>query len=343
LDATVLNNKLDITVDWYKKKISGLLFTASGTQYDVVFGGDANLPKVNIGDMQNTGIDFNATYHGTIGKDLKFDLTGMITTYNNKIVSVPGLPYFNGPQVRNVIIQRNQVDHAVGAFYGYQVVGLFQSADDVSKSPQQTDAAPGLFKYKDVNGDNKITDDDRTFIGDPNPKFTYGFNLGFTYKNFDFSSFFFGSQGNDIFDQTKYFTDFPDFFKGGIRRDVALNAWTTTNTNTSIPKLRTTGGFSSDGVTNSYFLSKGSYLRCKQMQLGYTVPNNILSKAGIDRLRVYVQALNLFTVTKYKGIDPELPSQPDSNGRILTTNQFGVDQASYPHTAAFIVGINLNF
>ena len=246
LDATILKNKLDFTIDWYKKKVSGLLFTASGTQYDRVFTGDVTLPKVNIGDMQNTGIDFNVTYHGVVGKDFKFDITGMITSYNNKIVNIPGLPYFDGPVVRNVIIQRNQEGHPVGAFFGYKVVGLFQSADDVAKSPTQTDASPGLFKYQDVNGDGKIDADDRTYIGDPNPDFTYGLNISFSYKNFDFSTFFFGSQGNDIFDNTKYFTDFPDFFKGGIRREVAINSWTPTNTNTSIPKLRTSGGFSTD-------------------------------------------------------------------------------------------------
>ena len=149
-----------------------------------------------------------------------------------------------------------------------------------------------------------------------------GSTLDLLIRIFDFSSFFFGSQGNDIFDNTKYFTDFPDFFKGGIRREVAINSWTPNNTNTSIPKLRTSGGFSTDasGYANSYFISKGSYLRCKQMQLGYTIPAKTLSKFGIDRLRVYIQSANLFTITKYKGLDPELQSQPDSNGRINNTS-----------------------
>jgi len=343
IDATILKNKLDFTIDWYKKKVSGLLFTASGTQYDRIFVGDAALPKVNIGDMQNTGIDFSATYHGLIGKDFKFDLTGIFTSYNNKIVDVPGLPYFNGPQVRNVIIQRNEEGHPVGAFYGYQVIGLFQSADDVAKSPTQTDASPGLFKYKDVDGNGAIDDNDRTYIGDPNPDFTYGVNLQVNYKNFDFSTFFFGSSGNDIFNQTLYFTDFPDFFKGAIRREAAVNSWTPDNPNTSIPKLRTTGGFSSDQVTNSYFVSKGDYLRCKQMQIGYTIPSAKLSRIGIDRFRVYVQGTNLFTLTSYIGTDPELQSQPDSNGRILNTSQYGVDQGNYPHTPGYLVGVNLTF
>ncbi len=338
LDATILNNKIDVTIDWYKKKVSGLLFTASGTQYDRVFVGDANLPKVNIGDMQNTGIDFNATYHGAIGKDFKIDVSGSITSYNNKIVSLPGLPYFPGVGARNVTIGRNQVEQAVGAFFGYQVVGLFQSADDVSKSPTQTDAAPGLFKYKDVDGNGKIDANDRTFIGNPNPDFTYGLNISCSYKSFDFSTFFFGSKGNDIFNQTLYFTDFPDFFKGGIRKEVALNSWTPTNTNTTIPKLPTTGGFSSDAETNSYFISKGSYFRNKQMQIGYTLPASLLKKYGIERLRIYIQSANLFTVTKYKGTDPELQSSDINN-----TAGFGIDQGNYPHTASYLVGVNLNF
>ncbi|GAC1382226.1 MAG: TonB-dependent receptor [Ginsengibacter sp.] len=338
IDATILKNKLDFTIDYYKKKISGLLFQASGTQYDRVFVGDASLPKVNIGDMQNTGVDMSLTYHGNITKDLKFDLTGTFTSYNNKIVSLPGLPYFDGPQVRNVRITRNEVGHPVGSFFGYKVIGLFQDAADVAKSPKQNDAEPGLFKYADINGDGVIDAKDRTYIGNPNPDFTYGLNIGLTYKQFDFSTFFFGSKGNDIFDQTKYFTDFPDFFKGGIRREVAINSFTSTNTNTSIPKLRTTGGFSTDQVTNSYFVSKGSYLKNKQMQLGYTFAPDVIRRIGVERLRIYVQAANLFTITKYKGLDPELQSSDINN-----TVGFGIDQGNYPHTRAFLVGVNLNF
>jgi len=345
LDASILNNKIDFTVDWYKKKISGLLFDASGTRYDRIFIGDANVPKVNIGDMQNTGIDGSITYHGTVGKDFKFDVTGTITSYNNKIVSIPGLPYFDGPVIRNVSVQRNMVGHAVGEFFGYQVIGLFQSADDVAKSPTQSGAAPGFFKYKDVNGDGTIDANDRTFIGNPNPDFTYGLNIAFSYKNFDFSTFFFGSHGNDIFDNNLFFTDFPDFFKGAMRREVALNSWTPTNTNTSIPKLSTTGNFSTDGVTNSYFISKGSYLKNKQMQVGYTFPSSMLSRVGIDRLRIYVQATNMFTITKYKGLDPELQSASNNNGGGQGDYYlgYGIDQGNYPHTPAYLFGINLNF
>jgi len=345
LDAVILKNKLDFTIDWYKKKVSGLLFTQSGVPVDVIFAGDASLPKVNIGDIQNTGIDFNLTYHTVIAKDLRLDLSGTLTTYNNKVVDIPGLPYFDGPVIRNNRLQRYEEGHPFGAFFGYQVLGIFQDANDVTKSPVQTDAQPGVFKYRDVNGDNKIDANDRTYIGDPNPNFEYGFNISATYKSFDFSTFFFGSQGNDIFNNTLYFTDFPDFFKGGLRREVAVNSWTPTNKNTKIPILRTTGGFSTDqsGFANSYFISKGSYLRNKQMQLGYTLPTKMLAKVGIDRCRIYIQATNLFTITKYEGLDPELASQPNSNQQIVNTFEYGIDQGNYPHTPAFLFGININF
>jgi len=345
-DATILNNKLDLSFDWYKKKVSGLLFTAQGPQYDILFGGgDALLPKVNVGDMQNTGVDLSATYHGSVAKDFKFDVGLTFTSYKNKIVSIPGLPYYDEPVVRNNILQREQVGQPFGSFFGYEVLGIFQSADDVAKSPKQTDAQPGVFKYRDVNGDGKIDADDRTFIGNPNPDFEYGLNIAFSYKNFDFSSFFFGSAGNDIFNNLLYFTDFPDFFKGGIRKEAAVNSWTPGNPDAKVPILRTTGGFSTDlsGYANSYFISKGSYFRAKQMQIGYTLPGSLLSKYGIERLRIYVQAANLFTITNYNGIDPELQSQPNSNGQILNTFEFGIDQGNYPHTPSFLFGINLSF
>lgn len=345
IDATILHNKIDFTIDWYKKKVSGLLFTQGGVPTDVIFSGDAQLPKVNIGDIQNTGIDFNATYHGTVGKDLKIDLTGTLTSYNNKVKDIPGLPYFDGPTIRNNKLQRYEEGHPFGAFFGYRVIGLFQDAADVSKSPTQSGAEPGVFKYQDVNGDGKIDADDRTYIGDPNPDFTYSFNINASYKGFDFTAFFFGSKGNDIFNNTLYFTDFPDFFKGGIRREAALNSWTPTNTNTKIPKLRTTGSFSTDnsGFANSYFISKGSYLRNKIMQIGYTIPQHLYSRYGVERLKIYFQATNLFTITKYDGLDPELSSQPNSNNQIVNTFEYGIDQGNYPQTPRFIFGINLNF
>ncbi|MCW3079122.1 TonB-dependent receptor [Segetibacter sp.] len=348
-DATLFKNKVDFTIDWYKKKVSGLLFDAQTIEFAREFVGDANLPKVNVGDMQNTGIDANLTYHGSLSKDLKFDVTGTFTSYNNKIIKIPGVSFFPSNGIRNLTVSRNEVGHSVGEFFGYKVLGIFQDASEVSKSPTQTDAAPGNFRYEDNNGtdaagkltgkaDGKIDAADRTYIGNPNPKFTYGLNFAMSYKSFDFSTFFYGSQGNKIFDATRIYTDFPNFFKGAIRREVALNSWTPGNTSTTIPKLMTTGSFSRDLETNSYFVSDGSFLRNKQIQIGYTVPTKVLSRVGIERLRFYVQGTNLFTATKYKGLDPELQSSDIGNN-----TGFGIDQGNYPHTPGYLVGVNLNF
>jgi TonB-dependent starch-binding outer membrane protein SusC len=334
-------NKLDVTIDFYKKAVSGLLFQASGPQYGVVFvgSGRSGLPQVNVGDMQNTGIDANITYHGTIKRDFKFDIGAIFTSYKNRIVSIPGLPFFQGDQIRNVIPNRNQVGYSISQFYGYKVEGIFQNADEVAKAPTQTGAEPGVFRYADINSDGKIDDNDRTFIGNPHPDFTYGLNITMNYKAFDFSTFFFGSYGNDILNYTKYYTDFPNFFKGGIRREVALNSWTPQNPSNTIPKLRTTGSFSTDQVVNTYFISPGSFLRNKQMQLGYTLPSSLLSRFGIERFRIYVQSANMFTITKYEGLDPEL-SSPDQNAR---TPLFGMDQGNYPKTPSYLFGVNVNF
>ena len=345
IDATILKNKIDVTIEWYKKRVNGLLYQAQGPQWASILVGDADLPYVNVADNQNTGIDLNLTYHANLSKDLKLDVTGIFTSYKNKIISIPGSGYFFGPTIRNVQIQRNEVGHPLGAFYGYEVVGLYQSQEDIDKSPTQSGSRLGNFKYRDVNSDGKIDDQDRTYIGNPHPDFTYGLNLALSYKNIDLSAFFYGSKGNDIFNQTQYYTDFPDFFKGGIRREVAVNSWTPENTNTSIPALYNTGSFSSDQAVNSYFLSKGSYLRCKQLQIGYRLPSNFLKKLSIENFRIYLQSANLFTITKYKGLDPELQSITDVNnpGSAAGATNLGIDQGNYPHTPSYLIGINLNF
>ncbi len=346
LDATLFHNKIDLTVEWYKKKVSGLLFEQQGS--NIVLGGGSR-PLVNIGDMQNTGIDLNATYHGGSAKGLKFDVTATLTSYNNKIVSIPGSGYFETGGSRHGNLVRNQVGQAVGAFYGYEVLGLFQNDEDVTKSPTQDGAAPGRFKFKDISGpdgkpDGKINADDRTFFGNPNPDFTYGLNLSVSYKNFDFSTFLFGSYGNDVLNYTKLFTDFPQLFKGGIRREAAVNAWRPDNTTSKIPKLEFVGGFSTTDNNSTYYLEKGSFLRDKQMQLGYTIPGSSLARFGIDRLRVYFQAANLFTITKYSGLDPELQSiNPDAGANDPAQVTFGIDYGNYPHQRSFIFGVNLGF
>ncbi|GAC1441872.1 MAG: TonB-dependent receptor [Sediminibacterium sp.] len=342
IDVSVLKNKFDLSVEWYKKSISGLVFVPNppGTN------GGGRVPFANSGNISNSGIDLALTYHGSIHKDLKFDVTGTFTSYHNEVVSLPaGRQYFDFGGV-----SRLQPGHPVGAFFGYKVLGLFQDAADVSKSAKQNGAAPGRFKYQDVNGDGKIDANDRTFFGNPNPKFTTGLNLNVSYKNVDFLAFFYASVGNDVLNMVRTSTDFPQQFDAAISKDVALHsarlvnasgqptnildpAARVANPETRFPLLERIANFSNATAFNSYFLENGSFLRCKNMTLGYTISSKTLKNIGFERVRVYVQASNLFTITKYSGLDPELPG---------SNTVFGVDGGAYPNNQKnFNVGINV--
>ena len=331
-EASILNNKIGIKLDWYDKKTKDLLFAPEYPGAD----GAAVVPYVNIAAMSNKGIDAELSFKNKWG-DFGFDGSVVVTTYRNNIDKLAeGVNFFDqgGGTTRIGSNNRNQVGHPMSAFFGYKVIGLFQSATDVTDSPTQDGAAPGLFKYQDTNGDKKITSDDRTFIGNPNPKFTYGFNLAFSYKNFDLSGFLYGSQGNDIFNSNRYFTDFWPSFQGQKSKDLLYNSWTPTNTGATTPMASNTSNFSTNLNPNSYYIENGSYLRMKSIELGYTIPESVMSKIKLSSLRVYVQALNLFTVTKYSGLDPELGGDDRA---------FGSDTGNYPLVKTYVFGLNLNF
>jgi len=326
LDATILNNKLDFTIEWYKKSISGLLNVPVVPSTN----GGAQIPFINIGDIQNTGIDASVTYHGNVARDLKFDVTLNFTSYNNKVVSLPpGTLYYDYGQ------SRMQAGQAVSAYFGYKVIGLFQSADEVAKSPIQDGAAPGRFKFQDVNNDGKIDASDRTFFGNPNPDWTAGLNLSVAYKNFDFFMFLYACVGNDVLNMVRSSTDFPQQFDAAMSKDVALRSWRPDRTNSKIPMLERQATFSNGLAFSSYFNENGSFLRCRTMTLGYTIPSAGLQRWRIDKLRIYAQAVNLFTVTSYTGLDPELPGN---------NTLFGVDGGAYPNNQkTYSIGVNLSF
>ncbi len=345
-DASLFKGKLDLTVEWYEKKISGLIFLP----LTIGTGGGAALPFVNAGNIVNRGIDASATYHGKIQKDFQFDVTGTFTSYNNKVQSLPaGVQYLN-INSGNTTFSRLQPGVPVGSFYGYQVIGLFQSQADIAKSPTQDAAAPGRFKYKDVNNDGKIDANDRTFFGNPNPKFTAGLNISINYKHFDFATFFYASAGNEILNNVRASTDFPQTFGNAMSRRVALQSATlindageltnildptahVANPNSTIPILERQSNFSNAAVLNSYRLEPGSFLKNKSLTLGYTIPEKNLQRLHIDRFRLYVQAVNLFTITKYTGLDPEIGG---------SNTLFGVDGSNYPNNQkVFYVGLNI--
>lgn len=351
LDASLFNNRVSISAEWYKKSINGLLFPLP---LPATVGG-ATPPTVNIGDIQNKGWDFSVTYRYTMNRDLSFGLRANVSTYKNLVVNIPDPGYFDVAGSRVGTLVRNQAGHPVGSFFGYDVIGLFQSDQDVKSSPAQTDAAPGRFKYRDVNGDGKITPDDRTFFGNPNPAFTYGLNLNLTYRRFDLSGIFYGSQGNDVINWVRYYTDFMGTSVGKGKSNVLLNAWRPDNLNATTPIAESAGSFSTNGAFNSYYKENGSFLKLRTLTLGYSFDPALLRKVGITKLRVYAQAANLFTLTKYSGIDPELSgsvggnpaSSVFGNGYATGTQSsatFGIDYGNYPNNQRnFLLGVNFSF
>jgi len=328
-DATVFN-RFDISVDWYKKSVNGLLFPQP-VPFTV---GEANPPVVNIGDIENKGWDISANYRGGNSGGLLYNVGLNVTFYKNTVINIPG-DYFETANTRLGNLVRNQTGHPVGSFFGYKVERLFKDSNDIATSPTQQDAAPGRFKYLDLDGDGKITPDDRTFFGNPNPDFTYGLNLGASFKGFDFSALFYGSQGNDVLNFVRYYTDFYGSFISNKSRDLFYNSWTPQNLNAKTPIAESSSSFSSSGVANSYYLENGSFLKCRSIMLGYTINPKDLSHYGLNRLRIYLQAVNLFCLTKYTGLDPELMG---------SSSAFGIDYGNYPNNQKnIVIGLSLAF
>ena len=347
LDATLFNGRLELSADYYRKDIRDLLYNPELPG----IAGVAPQPYVNVANMKNEGVDLSLSSNTSISRDLKLNATLTFTTYKNKIIKIAeDVSYFDLDirQFGSTVI-RNAVGQPVSSFFGYKVIGFWNSADEIANADvtaqkatgdpaatYQTDEGVGRFRYADVNGDGQITADDRAFLGNPNPKFSYGLNIGLTYKNFDFSIFFFGVHGNQIWNEVKWWTDFYSSFQGAKSKTALYDSWTPTHTNAKAPIQENAGTLSTQGVPNSYFVENGAYLRAKNVQLGYTFHKSLLSKIGVDKFRVYIQAANLFTITKYSGIDPEIGG---NNG----VTDFGIDDGAYPNQRQFLVGLNLAF
>ena len=343
-DATIFKNT-EIVFDWYQKKTEDLLYNPAGQ----AIGGAvvANNPAFrNVGSMKNSGIDLMITNKVKISKNLKLNTALTFTTYNNEITKINGTQAFfdfNSPlNEANRIgsnATRNFVGSSLNTYYGYKVIGLFQNAAEAT-AWNQAGAGPGRFKYADINGDKKIDANDRTIIGDPNPDFTYGLNIGAEYKALDVTLFFYGVAGKDAFRFTKWYTDFSSGFPGGRSKRSLYESWLPDGSrpNATTPVQEATiaaSGFSTSGVVNSYYVEDASYFRLRNMQIGYTIPAAVTNKIKIAKARIYVQGTNLFTVTKYTGLNPDIISNDDRAA--------SVDIGAYPTVRQFLFGMNITF
>jgi TonB-linked SusC/RagA family outer membrane protein len=344
VDATLFKGALEFTVDYYQKEVRDLLYNP---ELAGVYGA-STVPFSNVAKMKNKGWDVSITSINNLTKDLKLEVTGTLTTYKNTILAISeSAPYFDLESRRfGSPIIRNAIGQSISEFYGYKIIGFWDSKEEVDaanaaakeKFPglaeYQLDAAMGRFKYADVNGDGKVDADDRTFLGNPNPKLSYGLNIGLTYKNFDFSTFFYGVQGNKIWNQVRWWTDFYPSFVSAKSKTALYDSWTPTHKNATAPIQETQSKASTSGSPNSYFVENGSYFRAKNMLIGYTLPKYMLERVGIEKFRVYVQAANVFTITKYTGIDPEVAGNSQA---------FGLDEGAYPNQRQYLVGVNVTF
>ena len=301
-DFAFFRNTLYGNFDWYFKKTKDILVNMPG----IAVMGEGSSQWINAGEMENRGFEFNIGYRNQTHFGLKYDITANISSYRNKITALPTTVAANGTFGGNGV--KSVIGHPMGSQVGYVADGIFKSQEEIDNHATQEGAGLGRIRWKDLNGDNKITEADQDWIYTPVPDFTYGFNIYLEYKNFDFTAFFQGVQGVDIISDLKKETDIwaglnIGFLNKGKR---LLDAWSTTNPDSNIPALSLSDNNNEKRVS-SYWVENGSYLKLRTIQLGYNFPQTIASKLAMQRLRMYVSAQNLFTIksSSFTGVDPE--------------------------------------
>jgi TonB-dependent starch-binding outer membrane protein SusC len=342
LDATVLKGALDISFDWFNRTTSDMLFPIDVQRSQ----GFATAPFQNIGEMNNKGIELGLNHSGKISRDFTYSLGGQFSTYKNMVIKTDGNPstqYF-GFTTRLPAMSVTQQGYPLASFFGYHIDGFIQSDEEGANLPAQFGGGinnkAGNFKFRDVNGDKKITAADREVIGSPHPDFTYGINATLGYKAFRLDLFGQGVQGNQIFNYTRYWTDFPTF--AGNRSVRMVNeSWEPGKTDAKLPILRSNDNISSSPST--YYLEDGSYFRLKNVQLNYTIPQKLIKKIGLASAVIYVQGQNLLTATKYTGIDPEINLRNSTAGTTGQDRHIGVDEGAYPTYKAKVIGLSVSF
>ncbi len=346
IDGSFLRGHFDVVFDLWEKKTEDLLFQVP---LPAVIGTYAEAPSVNIASMVNRGLDLQLIYRNTTesGLGYEFNITG--SWLQNEITALaPNVDFFETQTPTNRLstqMIRNAVGQPISSFYGYEVIGLFQNDQEVANAPDQDGAAPGRFRYADLNGfddngeltgvpDGKIDAADRTFIGSPVPKFLGGLNIKVSYRGFELETYLYTSLGNKIFNMSKWYTDFYPSFTGAAVSARVKDSWLPDNTNTDVPVFEDASNFSTNTQANSYYVEDGSYLRMQNLTLAYNLPSTLFN-GRFERARVFVATNNVFTITKYSGLDPAV------GGAVDTT--LGIDIGNYPVTRSYTFGVGLTF
>lgn len=320
IDFGLFNQNIYGSLEWYFKQTNDILVRPPYLGA-IGEGGDH---WVNGASMENKGLEFSLGYRGTTSFGLNYDLTGNISGYRNKITDLPEsvVNNYGGNGIDDNILGR-----PIGSFYGYVADGIFQTQEEVDSYGDQTGKGVGRIKYKDLNDDQVINEKDREWIGSPHPDFQYGLNIYLEWKGLDLTAFFQGVSGNDVNNTVKRFTDFWAVDELGSNKGTRLlDAWSPTNMDSNIPAV-SFSDLNNEKRFSSYYIESGSYLKLRNLQLGYTLPSTLTKKIQFEKVRFYASGQNLLTLKSknFTGLDPENPN------------------LGYPVSTTFIFGLNMSF
>ena len=329
-DARLFDDSVNITMDYFNKTTDGLLLQP---QVSGILGGNApgaQPPFINGGEVKNTGLEFAIGYQSDRTKDFNYSANYNVTFLKNEVTEVnneAGFLQDGDFGISQLPPSRMEVGKPIGYFYGLETDGIFQNQAEVDAHATQANATSGDLRFVDQNGDGTIDSDDRVDIGNPIPDATMGLNLSFNYKNIDFGAYAFASLGNDIVRNYERNQSL-------VNRSVfSIDRWTGEGSTNEQPRVTT--GATSNTLFSDFFVENGSFLRIQNAQIGYTFPSKFNEKMGVDKLRIYASANNIYTFTEYRGYDPSASDSSPIGA--------GIDQGFYPVPRTYLLGVNFKF
>ncbi len=332
-EFSMLKSRLSGEFDFYSKKVDDAL---AFVPLPRILGDADGVYITNIASFKNQGLEFSLNWKDEIKEGLTYSVGGNITYNKNELLQLNGgQALLAGSVGQQGFITRSDNGREVGSYFVYDAVGVFQNAAEIAASAQPN-AQPGDLRYRDVDGNGSINDNDKIYAGSYQPKIFYGFNLGLNYKDFDLTADFFGNAGNKIYNGKKAFrfenTD-------NVEADFVNNRWTSANPSTTDPRI-----LSPSTLPSTYFIESASFLRLNNLTLGYKLPEALIKKTKLSNLRLFLTAQNLFTITNYSGFSPEIiPIGTDANTDPSGALSAGIELNPYPITRTFAFGINLGF